>query len=143
MSKDALQDNLYWNLLQVSLRAKKNTMKMAEEHGLNIMQLFVLCSMERDRTIPTHFISSLLVCDASTTTGIIDFLAERGLTDRAESPQDRRVKMLKLTDKGDALKQELLTAIRDFQSDALDGLDDGQKAQLQDLLSIVIRTASK
>jgi len=141
MSKDELQNNLYWSLLQVSMRAKKNLMKLSEEHSLNIMQLYVLCSMKHGEAVPTNFVASLLACDASTVTGIVDLLFEQKLVTRIESPQDRRVKMLTLTPKGETTKQEILSAIRGFQSNALDGLDEAQKDTLQELLMVVLRTA--
>ncbi len=120
------------------MRAKKSLAKLAESHHLNTMQLFVLCSMEQGKPVPTNFVSSLLTCDASTVTGIVDYLSEKDLVVRAESPQDRRVKILTLTDKGAATKQDILEGLQTFESSALDGLSDAQKTELQVLLSAVL-----
>lgn len=123
------------------MRAKKSLMKLAEDNQLNIMQLYVLCSMESDTPVPTNFVSSLLACDASTVTGIVDYLSEKNLVVRAESAHDRRVKTLTLTDKGSAMKQSILKNVQTFESNALDGLSDAQKEQLQELLSAILTPA--
>ncbi|HEY8999629.1 MAG TPA: MarR family transcriptional regulator [Candidatus Saccharimonadales bacterium] len=138
MVKRSSGESLYWNLLQVSMRAKKSLAKLAESNHLNIMQLYVLCSMEHGKVVPTHFVSSLLTCDASTVTGIVDCLAEKGLVARAESPQDRRVKFLSLTDEGEAMKRAILKNMQTFESAALDGLGVVQKGQLQTLLAVIL-----
>lgn len=139
MTKSNLQENLYWNLLQVSMRAKKSLAKLADSNHLNMMQLYVLCSMEQGKAVPTNFVSSLLTCDASTVTGIVDYLSEKGLVARAESAQDRRVKILTLTDKGEAIKRAILKDIQTFESTALDGLSTIQKEQLQMLLATILK----
>ena len=47
-------------------------------------------------------------CDASNATWMVDRLEERGLVERRSMPTDRRVKMVVLTDRGVATKEELL-----------------------------------
>ena len=57
-------------------------------------------------------IACRLHCDPSNVTGISDRLEERGLVERQADPEDRRVKMLALTKKGErvatALTERLL-----------------------------------
>ena len=45
-------------------------------------------------------LADTLLCDASNVTGIVDRLEARGLIERREAPQDRRVKMLAVTPEG-------------------------------------------
>ena len=52
-------------------------------------------------------LASLLHCDNSNITWIVDKLSERGLVERRASPGDRRVKLVALTDEGAELRDEL------------------------------------
>ncbi len=52
-------------------------------------------------------LAKYLMCDSSNVTGITDRLEERGLVRRTVSDQDRRVKLLVLTDEGESLRKEI------------------------------------
>jgi len=52
-------------------------------------------------------LAKMLFCDSSNVTGITDRLEERGLVRREPSPEDRRVKLLKLTDDGERMRIEI------------------------------------
>ena len=140
MTEQKMQDNLYWNLLQVSVRAKHSLIQLAEAHDLTIMQLYTLCSMEDDKPAPMNSISCVLGCDASNVTGIIDRLFKQDYIVRQENPQDRRVKMIALTAKGVALKQKMLGEIQRHESAALAKLSASQKNQLQELIAIALQS---
>jgi DNA-binding MarR family transcriptional regulator len=49
-------------------------------------------------------------CDPSTATWLVDRLERSGLADRIPSPSDRRVKLVRATEKGTETKTELLAA---------------------------------
>ncbi|HSX08282.1 MAG TPA: MarR family transcriptional regulator [Candidatus Saccharimonadales bacterium] len=146
MTNEELQDSLYWNLLQVSVRAKHSLIQLAETHDLAIMQLYTLCTLEDSKPSPMNTISCVLGCDASNVTGIIDRLFKQGYIERQENPQDRRVKMIALTEKGKELKYTLLSKIQQHSSTALGNLNADQKRQLQELVHIALqppKTAGK
>lgn len=140
MTKEKLQDSLYWNLLQVSVRAKHSLIQLAEEHNLAIMQLYTLCTLEDDKPSPMNTISCVLGCDASNVTGIIDRLFKQEYIERQENPQDRRVKMIALTEKGKTLKYTLIDKIQQHNSTALGNLSAEQKRQLQELVHIALQS---
>jgi DNA-binding MarR family transcriptional regulator len=54
-------------------------------------------------------LAKTLSCDASNVTGLADRLEERGLVARQSSPEDRRVKVLRLTPAGERLRASLLS----------------------------------
>jgi DNA-binding MarR family transcriptional regulator len=56
---------------------------------------------------PMGELAKYLMCDSSNVTGITDRLEERGLVRRTLSDQDRRVKLLVLTDEGESLRKEI------------------------------------
>jgi len=55
-------------------------------------------------------------------TGIVDHLVERGLVSREENPEDRRMLLLKITDKGEALLAKLRESRITHMSDILSQL---------------------
>jgi DNA-binding MarR family transcriptional regulator len=61
--------------------------------------------------LPMHELASLLACDSSNVTGIVDRLEARGLVARHPSPEDRRVKHVVLTPPGQRLRARLLERI--------------------------------
>ncbi len=133
-----LQDNLLWQLLEVSFRAKKGLIRVAEEHDLTFVQVYMLCSITPDKPLSMNEIANILNCDASNVTGIIDRLFSREYVVRLEKPGDRRVKMVSLTPKGEKLRQQIVKRIVSYRSDSLERLSAGQKEQLSHLLRQIL-----
>ena len=88
---------LLWRIMQAN---KPRFMALAQELGLAPMQLHALRLIEPDSELPMSSLAGLLFCDASNVTGIVDRLEARGLIERRPAPQDRRVKLLALTEEG-------------------------------------------
>lgn len=134
-----LQKNLYWQLLRVAINAKHHLMKIADKHGLTIMQFYTLCLLEEDNSIPMSSLSSMLSCDASNITGIVDRLLSHDYIKREENPKDRREKIITLTVKGNRLCEKLAEALSLYQPASLSTLSDEEKQQLQALLAKVLK----
>ena len=79
-----------------------------EALGLSPVQCHVLHLIEPGRPLPMRKLAETLSCDASNVTGLVDRLEERGLVERRPSPEDRRVKVLRLTTAGERLRASLL-----------------------------------
>lgn len=90
------------DLLSLLSKYKANMYKLAEEHGLTVMQLHALRTIS-DGNNTMGSIAQTMHCDASNVTGIIDRLLALKLVTRQESSQDRRVKTVELTSDGTAL----------------------------------------
>ncbi len=143
MTNEILQDNLYWGLLQIAIRAKHSLIRLAEKHDLAIMQMVTLCSIETGKPMCMNSISDMLSCDASNITGIADRLLTHGLIVRQENPQDRRLKMIALTSKGEALKQKMLAEFQTHESRTLNNLTAGQKRELQAIVRAALQPTKK
>ncbi|MGW0767586.1 MarR family winged helix-turn-helix transcriptional regulator [Streptomyces sp. NPDC002676] len=103
----------------------------AAHHGLTPTQAKVLAQL--DRPLPMRALATLLVCDASNVTGIVDRLEARELVRREPDPVDRRVKNVVATDRG----RELVRRVREEMQashGALDTLDADESATLYALL---------
>ena len=135
MSNVMLQNNLYWQLLRVAINAKHGLMTIAEKHKLSVMQMYTLCLLDDNNAIPMNSLSSMLSCDASNVTGIVDRLFNQKYIKREENPHDRRTKMIALTPKGAKLCEKLAGEINFFQPATLQDLDAKQKQQLLHLLT--------
>ena len=140
MKENQESENLYWMLLQVAFRAKHGLMKLAETHDLTVMQLYTLCSMTPREPIPMNTISCMLFCDASNVTGIVDRLLSQSYIAREEKPEDRRVKMITLTLKGEKLRKELLEALTQYELPEFKQLSDAQNAELKSLLLLILQS---
>lgn len=98
--------------------------------------LFVL-----EEPLPMGELANTLRCDASYITGITDRLEEQGLVERQVYANDRRVKHLVLTSKGEQLREAML--LRTEQGlPATTGLTSEQCLALRDLLRVTQQDSS-
>lgn len=135
MKSEAVQTSEYWLLMQVALRARHDFARLAEQkYGLTWIQLHTLCSLRPGEAVPMNAVSYLLVCDASNVTGIADRLIVQGLVVRQEDPQDRRIKMLSLTPKGETLRQDILNNLVYVAPPGLQQLSASEREQFKKLL---------
>ncbi|MEW1634173.1 MarR family transcriptional regulator [Streptomyces sp. NPDC093801] len=103
----------------------------AARYGLTSTQAKVLAQLEGP--VPMRGLASLLACDASNITGIVDRLEARGLVRREPEPRDRRVKNVVATAEG----RETMRRVREEMQathGALDTLDEAEGATLYALL---------
>lgn len=93
-------------LFELFLDHKRNSMSLAREHGLTPQQWATLWSLAPGQRLAMSALADILGCDASNVTGIVDKLESRGLAQR-EQGEDRRVKVLTLTEEGERLRVEI------------------------------------
>jgi len=87
-----------WALLhQLMMGERRRFLTLASELDLHPAQMGALAQMEPGRPVPMNELATLLHCDNSNVTGIIDRLQARGLVERRPYEQDRRVKHIALT----------------------------------------------
>ncbi len=70
-------------------------------------QVMAIRSLKPEEPMPMSALAGLLHCDNSNVTGIVDRLEDRGLVVREPGVQDRRVKYLRVTDEGLAVRERL------------------------------------
>jgi DNA-binding MarR family transcriptional regulator len=134
MSTTNLQDNLNWLLIRSSMVVKHRLMKVSEEYNLTLMQALTICLLEPETTVPMSRISDLLACDPSNVTGIVERLSIGSYLERRESISDRRVKTIRLTDAGVALRSTLLPKVTDYVAAGTENLTQDEIARLKHLL---------
>lgn len=82
---------------------------IARELGLRPASFGALRMLDRPRTMSE--IATVLHCDNSNVTGIVDGLEEKGLATRRPSAADRRVKLIELTAEGRKVRARLTRAV--------------------------------
>ena len=107
------------------------------EIGITPQQAHALRCLDSGRPLPMRELATELGCDASTVTGLVDRLEERGLVVRQPDPDDRRVKALAVTPAGVALRDRIAAALDD--EPHLLALSAEQQEQLRELLLCVVR----
>jgi len=104
---------------------------------LTLGQLHCLRTIGRMGSPSMSELSGELLLQPSTVTGLVDALVERGLVERREDPQDRRVVRVALSTQGRQQKEHHRRAMRDRLMALLGDLEDGELAQIHDALSLL------
>ena len=104
-ARELRQSRIVTRLLEITSFMRTRYEQVAADHGLTQAQASALLALAEPT--PMRELAGALRCDASNITGLADRLARRGLLRRVESPADRRVKLLVLTDAGLAMRDEL------------------------------------
>jgi DNA-binding MarR family transcriptional regulator len=107
----ALDLDLAWLGIRLVDRLKQDIREVAEEVGLSVAQLDVLRRLRHQGPSPMRRLAEHMHCEASNLTGLVDRLEARGLVERRPDPGDRRVRLLALTQAGEAVSQETWEAV--------------------------------
>ena len=95
---------LFW---QIFLADKPRRLAVMTELGLSFQQSMALMRLHPGAPIPMSSLALELQCDNSNVTGIVDRLEAAGLAERQPFPNDRRVKAVALTPKGESVRAEV------------------------------------
>lgn len=138
-----MSESLYLMLFQAMLIVKHGFIGLAEKYDLTMIQLYTLMLMEEHRPIPMNEISCKLSCDASYVTGIVDKLLSVGYVVRNEKPEDRRVKMIELTEKGVICQRQALKEATDLELPGFKSLDAHELETMRALLKIILEPSAR
>lgn len=72
-------------------------------------------------------------------TGIIQNLEKKGLVQRVQNPDDKRSKLLKLTEQAVSMEQELYSLGESLESQVTEGLSEDERQQLILLLNKILK----
>jgi len=97
-----------WALMHELFHAsRRRFLAVASEFDLSPPQVRALGVLDPERPVPMSELAEALHCDNSNVTGIVDRLEDRGLVERRSATHDRRVKMLAVTERGAAVREQL------------------------------------
>jgi DNA-binding MarR family transcriptional regulator len=118
-------------LLTASFAAHRD--RVAAAVGLAPHLAMALASLDDQRPVPQRGLADRFRCDASNVTVMLDKLEEAGLAEREVAPDDRRRRVVVLTDAGRALREEFTTRLTAVPAD-IAALDASERALLLALL---------
>ena len=101
------EDTLWPLLIEFALSQRGWWTEVCGTLDLTPTQGLVMHLLDPRTPIAMNALADALVCDASNVTGVVDKLEARGLIARQATENDRRVKMLAVTDKGRDLRRKL------------------------------------
>lgn len=142
MVSKQLQDQLSLLIIRSSMKGKYAMSGTAEENGITLMAAYILCLLEPNQPVPMKSISSFMACDPSNITPVVEQLVHENLVLRQESPQDRRIKTVTLTDKGLTLRDKLLEITTSTRLPHLDQLSEQETEQLISILEKATDTSA-
>ena len=96
----------------------KMTEKLSVFEITPVQYAVLYCLWENDRRSPKE-IAERLKLENSTISGILERMEKKGLIQRSISKEDRRYIQVILTEKGTALKADVLTAVEQVNDDVL------------------------
>jgi MarR family 2-MHQ and catechol resistance regulon transcriptional repressor len=103
--------------------------------NITVQQFQVLLVLWSEGPVPAHVVGDVLRVGANAATGIVDRLAARDLVTRRESAQDRRVRLVELSEAGRHLVDELIAGIRAQRRRLLERLTTETLHQLEHVLA--------
>jgi DNA-binding MarR family transcriptional regulator len=106
---------------------------VATEFDMTPQQVYALRNLGGERAITMSEFATLLGCDASNVTAIVDKLESRGLVERRSAATDRRVKALVLTPAGLAIHERVCERMQQ-PPPAIDNLSAADQEKLGDIL---------
>lgn len=109
-----------------------------QEHNLTPVQFAALQTIANQPGLDQRTLAGLIALDTSTTGSLLDRLETRGLVRRSLSPNDKRVRLLSLTDAGLALCQTAQPGVQRAQKQILAPLNATQRKTFMDLLSVLV-----
>ena len=103
--------------------------------NLNAAEINALANLAAGGTLNVRQLSERTGTRASTLTGVLDRLADRGYLTRELDPSDRRSFRLPLTEAGQAVAARVLSAVADLEREAMAGLSATQVAGFHSVLT--------
>lgn len=100
-------DELWELLIEFSLSQRVWWTAVCDGVGLTPAQGLALRLLDPQTPMAMNALADNMVCDASNVTGLVDKLEARGLIERRAAENDRRVKILAVTEKGRDLRKKL------------------------------------
>lgn len=110
----------------------------AADAAITPVQFAALQAVARQAGMDQRTLAARIGLDTSTLGGVIDRLEKRALLRRVASEQDRRVRLLEITDEGRRLLRGLQGAVRKTQERILAPLDARQQQEFMRLLTTLV-----
>jgi DNA-binding MarR family transcriptional regulator len=127
---------------EVSMRhSMRNIIRYARESGLSMSNLGAIFHIHRIGSCGVTELGDHLGVTSAAASQMLDRLVQQELILRTEDPDDRRVKQIALTEKGNRILEEGLHARQGWMDDLAQNLSDREKETIISGLNILIDKA--
>jgi MarR family transcriptional regulator, lower aerobic nicotinate degradation pathway regulator len=106
--------------------------------GVTPVQYAAMQAVANQPDLDQRSLARQIGLDTSTVAGVVDRLEARGLMLRQASPQDRRVRLLRLTPDGEATLAEVVPAMQRAQQRMLAPLPAAQRREFMRMLKVLV-----
>jgi len=135
----AAVDRIVETAIYLNTESRRLAREQCARHGITATQLNVLKLLQAVGDLSLSEVSKRIAATNSTVTGIIDRMVAAKLVAREQSPDDRRVWKIKLTDDGRAIARRIEVAPWDLLRGALAALP---RAELDVLVATMAKVAA-
>lgn len=101
-------------LMVLLMAVKRQVVAVGGEYGLSNVQTIIVGYIIPDEGCTMRKLSSIMGCDASNITGIVDGLESKGIVSRHSMPGDRRVKVLQFEPYGKKVQNDIVKRAADY-----------------------------
>lgn len=132
---DAMPGHLFRRLHQLAVARFSSEMDQA---GLTPIQWAALMTTSQRPGLDQSTLSREIHIDTSTVAGVLDRLETRGLIQRKPSPDDRRLRLLYLTEEGESLLEQATVAVVNMQEWLVEPLSVSERKVFMQLMLKVL-----
>jgi DNA-binding MarR family transcriptional regulator len=122
-----LEDRIGYQIGIVAHLMQNQFNQKLAEYGVTHAQFKVLYQLTEHSELLQSAIQNRLYIKASTMNGIIDSMLKNGLINKKESEQDRRSKIISLTEKGRDLEEKLWNEMGQMDEKLMNNFSDEEK----------------
>ncbi|BCK01817.1 MarR family winged helix-turn-helix transcriptional regulator [Anaerocolumna chitinilytica] len=122
-------------LNRCSQSVHKKELSVIKDSGLTASQFEVLEVLRDLGDLRISDIIEKILATGGNMTVVIDNLAKDGLVQQSVDPQDKRVKLIRISDKGKALMDDLIPRYLDNINTIFDKLPEAEKKTLREILT--------
>lgn len=130
-------DRILETLVYLYSESRRVTKEVARQHGLTGPQVTALKMLEGFGDLSLSDLSARMSATNSTVTGIADRMVRDGLVERVRSERDRRVILIRLTDRGSALAAQIPVESMSVFAAALRSLQARDRRELTRILRVL------
>ncbi len=131
------EDRLIFLISKVCQKLIINLQKSLSESGIEVtpIQVMLLFFLQKKNGLSLTQISQGLMLENPTVTGLIDRLEKLGYVKRSDHPNDRRVYLVHLTEKGNQVAKRALPIVKKLNEQIKEGYS---KDEIEDFKKVLI-----
>ena len=137
-----VEDRFIFLISKLHQKLLTNLQKSFLENGIEVtpIQVMLLFFLQQSNALSLTQISQGLMLENPTVTGLIDRLEKSGYVKRSDHPNDRRVYLVHLTEKGNKIAKKALPIVKKLNEQIKDGYS---KGEIEDFKKILIGAFNK